>query len=565
MFSFLPLQFYGFDIFLVELGLVLAALYLALIAPKLGDGFFRRMEAAFTRLARRPVASLVVIGLAPILLRVLLLPMLHMPHPFIHDEYGYLLNGDTLAHGRLANPPHPLWVFFESMHILQQPTYASQYPPASGLFLAAGQILTGQPWAGVMLSVGLMCAAFLWMLRGWFPPGWAFLGASIAVIRLGVFSYWMNSYWGGAVAAMAGALVAGAFPRLRKQGRAWDGAILGLGVVLLVNSRPYEGFLFSLPFVAAALWRRRPARALIAMTSVLALGALATTYYVWRVTGNPWLLPYQLHHSQYSVYPDFIFEKPMPEPHYNHAVIRDFYARVEGTYQIVPDSAWGFLRHLLSRERSSFWFFFGPVLLLPLLLCGPQALMSRKLAILTASLALMVGGLSLLLWPLQPHYHAPACCVIYALLIQSMRYLRHCAIRGRPFGLFLTRMIPSICVVMVLVRIWAGPLGIDLINFPLNWANSDLGNDDRARILDDLNRRDTKSLVIVRYSEGHNPEQEWVYNQADLDTAKVIWARDMEQGDQPLLDYFRDRQIYLIEPDLDRSHLTLLRPALTAR
>jgi hypothetical protein len=108
-------------------------------------------------------------------------------------------------------------------------------------------------------------------------------------------------------------------------------------------------------------------------------------------------------------------------------------------------------------------------------------------------------------------------------------------------------------------------LGIDLINFPLNWANSDLGNDDRARILDDLNRRDTKSLVIVRYSEGHNPEQEWVYNQADLDTAKVIWARDMEQGDQPLLDYFRDRQIYLIEPDLDRSHLTLLRPALTAR
>ena len=215
MFSFLPPRFVGFDIFVIEAGLALAALCLALVTPRLGDGFFRRMEAAFGRLARRPVLSLLIVGAAPILLRVLLLPLLHTPEPFIHDEYAYLLNADTFAHGRVTNPPHPLWVFFESIHILQQPTYTSQYPAGQGLFLAAGQILTGRPWAGVMLSVGLMCAALLWMLRGWFPPGWAFLGASIAVLRLGLFSYWMNSYWGGAVAALAGALVAGAFPRLR--------------------------------------------------------------------------------------------------------------------------------------------------------------------------------------------------------------------------------------------------------------------------------------------------------------------------------------------------------------
>ncbi len=562
MFSFLPPRFVGFDIFVIEAGLALAALCLALVTPRLGDGFFRRMEAAFGRLARRPVLSLLIVGAAPILLRVLLLPLLHTPEPFIHDEYAYLLNADTFAHGRVTNPPHPLWVFFESIHILQQPTYTSQYPPGQGLFLAAGQILTGRPWAGVMLSVGLMCAALLWMLRGWFPPGWAFLGASIAVLRLGLFSYWMNSYWGGAVAALAGALVAGAFPRLRKTGRAWDGAIFGLGVVLLVNSRPYEGFLFSLPFVAALLWRRPPARALIVVTGILALGAAATAYYNWRVTGDPLLLPYRLKFFQYSVYPNFIFEKPRLEPHYNHEVIRDFYVRTEGSFQIVPESVWDFVKSLLSREKASFWFFLGPVLLLPLLLCGPKALMSGKLAILTGSLALMIAGLSLLLWPLSPHYHAPACCAIYALLVQSMRIMRHCSVRGKPFGLFLTRMIPTICVVMVVVRIWAGPLGIDLINIPLNWANSDLGNYDRARLLDDLRHRDGKSLVIVRYSRQHNPEDEWVFNSADLDTAKVIWARDMEQGDQPLLDYFRDRQIYLLEPDEDRTALKLLRPAL---
>ncbi len=81
MSSFLPPQFQGFVIFIIEAGLVLTALYLALMTPKLGDGFFSRMEAAFTRLARRPVLSMVVIGIAPILLRVLLLPLLHTPAP----------------------------------------------------------------------------------------------------------------------------------------------------------------------------------------------------------------------------------------------------------------------------------------------------------------------------------------------------------------------------------------------------------------------------------------------------------------------------------------------------
>src|ERR1044071_5036954 len=98
---------------------------------------------------RHRALQILIAGAAPLLLRALLHPWIGMPQPRVEDDFSHLLVADTFAHGRLATPPHPKWVHFESMHILVQPVYASAYPVAQGLVMAAAQVITGIPWIGV--------------------------------------------------------------------------------------------------------------------------------------------------------------------------------------------------------------------------------------------------------------------------------------------------------------------------------------------------------------------------------------------------------------------------------
>src|SRR2546430_4471326 len=143
----------------IELCLTAIAVALAYTYPNIGDSWFSRIEQQLAAFANRRVLSVVAVGLLALGLRLALLPILPIPVPEVHDEYSHLLLADTLAHGRLANPTHPMWIHFESFHINHKPTYASMYNPGPAIFMAAGQVLAGHPFWGVWFTAGVMVAA----------------------------------------------------------------------------------------------------------------------------------------------------------------------------------------------------------------------------------------------------------------------------------------------------------------------------------------------------------------------------------------------------------------------
>jgi hypothetical protein len=550
--SFLPLHNpigFGASDF-VELALAVSILVCALSSAEV---------VTWTRqFASSTLACMILLGILPIALRLALLAAHPIPTPQVLDDFSYLLLGDTLTHFRFANPTHPLHQFFETLFVLQQPTYSSIYPPGQGIALAIGKLLCGNPWAGVALSIGAFCALCYWMLRAWISPGWALLGGVLAAIEFGPLSQWMNSFWGGGVSACAGCLVFGALPRLRERGRIRDAIFLGAGLGIQVLCRPYESS-FLLAAVAIYFLPALKDRAeLRRLARVIPIGALATLPALGlmliqnkQVSGSFATMPYMVSRYQYGLPTTFTVQQ-VPTPHRALTPEQQLGYEVQSAeHGSQPETLATYFARLVKRVRFYRFFF-----LAPLYLAFPAALfllVERKYQFVFAIVCLFALGTTFYPY-FYSHYIAAIACLLILLSVAALQRLDRWTIRGYPAGRDAARAILFLCFAHF--AFWYGLHAAGNQDFARDmwryesWDAINSGDPEgRIAIHQELSAMPGKQLVFVQYSPQH-PFQEWIYNAADIDSSKIVWARNLgEQENEKLLHYYPDRKPWMLYPD----------------
>ncbi len=364
------------------------------------------------------------------------------------------------------------------------------------------------------------------------------------------------------MAASGGALVLLGVGMYRVKQTPLAGVTFAIGVLLLFFTRPFEGGVFTLLVLIVfgrELWRKRQGSALAAVAAVLAIGGAWTCYDNFAVTGKPLVLPYALYEHQYNSVPVFWFLPMRAEPTYSQARLATLMGTNGWEAQVHAGMRKGW-KLLAARLFGPLWTWrwdFGIALALMLLV--PVAWrdpLYRKLAIVVGLFLLVLGAETYH----EEHYTAPVLAALALMVAIWGERAWKLQVRHVPAGAALVVLALVSPTIAALPQVDAAAKITELdehftrcASSPNYWSNR------RGELIERLSALDRPQLVFVRYPmPDWHIHDEWVYNGADIDRQRVVFAHDFgPEQDQALLNYYPARTDWLLtfDPASGLEHL----------
>ena len=269
-------------------------------------------------------------------------------------------------------------------------------------------------------------------------------------------------------------------------------------------------------------------------------------YYNYRVTRNPFLMPYTLYTRTYAVAPNLIVLPEQKPPAYHHEILRKFWTETDPVYyregRVTPLRIQSFLRNVLP--------FFASV---PLLILAAAGLLNRGIR---TRLVLAISAFLLSWFVLEtyylPHYLAEGAGLIPILGGYGLRIARFRSGRFGPAVVFLIVTIITLQkgIDHALESVFSHPtFGRQALEVPLSGRFAS-----RAAIAAMVLKQGGRHVILVSYTPEHATHYDYVFNGANIDASPVIWARDMGAvANRELIDHYPDRNVWLWQPDISPS------------
>ena len=506
------------------------------------EGFIRRLSHRLEETKSAVVFTFVVSLLLAFVLAIYIQPI-----PRVHDEFSYLLAADSFSQLKSSAETHPHWKHFESFHVIHQPRYASKYPPGQGMILALG-IWLGHPIIGSCVATAFALAATMWMLTGWIDKSHQAFAALLVATHPGIQVIWGQTYWSGCLAMAGSAMLLGSLFKLTSAANYKYSLTAGAGTSLLMISRPFEGLVLTIAVGLVIAYRFMYKRewSLYSLSNRVLLPGLAVTIvsfglvlaYNQSITGEATTFPYQVHEDEYSWNRVFFWQSPKEvKPNYRHRELARFYETDAADKAEKYGAFVSGLGDKLEFALTLQYLFFGSTFLIGIVGLN-KILAEQKYWQLMFLIGLPLAAAFMTSWN-NTHYAAPAAAPILVFAVGSF---------FAALGKFENHSTKRLLVISALLlhAFWIGKEAYSIRSAtPGSWWHS------RQQIVDRLKNEPGNDLVFVRYSESHIMFQAWVYNQLNIDESEVVWAREMgQEEDEKLVEYFSDRKVWLVQPDM---------------